>query len=552
MGHHSKRVVIVGGVAAGASCAARLRRLDEKARIIVLERGPEVSFAACGLPYYVGGVIDREDKLLMASPRLLAERFNVEVRVLSEALAIDRRASEVEVRDLDSGRLYREPYDALVLAPGASPIRPAMPGTEMPGVFTLRTLADSRRIRDWIQIRRPARAVVVGGGPLGLEMAENLALRGIRISLVERLPQVLGLLDAEMAEPVHRHLESHRVDLRLGEPATALDGGPDGVGGVRVGSGKRALEAQMVILAVGVKPETDLAAASGLELGPSGGIRVDERMRTSDPKIWAAGDAVEVRDAITGRWRLVPLAGLARRQGQVAADSICGRNSTFGGALATMVCGFFGLTAAATGANEKTLREAGINDYECVYLHPGHSASYYPGARPIHMKLIFRRSDGGILGAQAVGEAGAERRIDVISMAILKQATVFDLEECEMCYAPQFGSARDPLNQAGMVAANVLRGDCRLAPWPGLADSGALLVDVRDPEEFAAGHIDGAVNIPLNDLRRRAGEIPRSREIWLYCGVGQRSYYGLRILEQLGCRVRMLSGGYQTYWGWNQ
>jgi NADPH-dependent 2,4-dienoyl-CoA reductase/sulfur reductase-like enzyme/rhodanese-related sulfurtransferase len=552
MSDHPRRVLIVGGVAGGASCAARLRRLDENAEIILFDRHPYVSPAVCGLPYYIGKVIAGEDQLMLATPQILADRFRILVRTSSEVLSIDRSRGEVQVRDLQTGGSYREPYDALVLSPGASAVRPRLPGAELPGVFTLHTIEDGRLIRDWIEERRPEKAVIVGGGLIGLEMADNLARRGLKVSLVERMPQVMAALDPEMAEPVHRYLESHRVDLRLNEQVAGFEAGLGGTLAVRTREGRRPLEAGLVILAVGLEPEISIAEAAGLAVGDAGGIRVDEQMRTSDPAIWAVGDAVEVRDVVTGAPRLFPMAGLAHRQGRVAADSICGRNSAFRGAQATVVCGFFGLTAAATGASEKQLRAAGIGDYECVYLHPGHHASYYPGARPIHMKVVFRRPDGLILGAQAVGEEGVERRIDVLSMAIQRQATVFHLEESEMCYAPQYGSAKDPLNIAGMIAANVLRGDARLAPWPELSGTDALLLDVRDPDEFAAGHIEGATSIPLHELRRRFPELPTGREIWVYCGVGQRAYYASRILDQSGLRVRFLSGGYQTYWGWNE
>jgi NADPH-dependent 2,4-dienoyl-CoA reductase/sulfur reductase-like enzyme/rhodanese-related sulfurtransferase len=544
-----KRVLIVGAVAGGASCATRLRRLDEQAEIVLFDRGPFASFANCGLPYYVGGVIEDERQLLVASPELFRQRFNIEVRTRNEVAAIDRSGREIEVRDLATGRIYRERYDALVLSPGATPLRPQVPGVDLPGIFALRTIPDRRGIREWIQIRRPARAVIVGAGLIGLEMTENLVRRGLQVTLVERLPQVMPALDPEMAEPVSRCLETNRVALHLDDAVSAFEADPNGALRVTTHSG-RSFAADLVILAAGIRPESDLAKAAGLELGPSGGIRVDESMRTSDPRIWAVGDAVEVRDLVTGQWRLVPLAGPAQRQARVAVDSICGRQARFRGAQGTMVCGFFGLTVALTGATEKDLRGAGISDYQAVYLHPGSHAGYYPGAKPLHMKLIFRRGDGRILGAQAVGEEGVEKRIDVLAVAIQKQATVFDLEECELCYAPQYGAAKDPVNLAGMVAANVLRGDAPLASWEELPQTVALLVDVRDPDEFAAGHIDGAVNVPLGELRRRIGELPREREIWVYCELGQRSYYAVRFLRQNGFQVRNLSGGYQTYWGW--
>ena len=459
-----KRVVIVGGVAGGATCAARLRRLDEDAEIVVLDRGYYVSFANCGLPYFVGNVIQPESKLLLASKELFRERFNIEVRIRHEAVAIDRRSHHVVVREVDSEREYREPYDALVLSPGASPIRPPWPGIDLPGIFTLRDLPDSEDIREWIESRNAHRAVIVGGGFIGLEMAENLVHRGMEVTIVEMADQLMPPLDAEMADFVRRRVASHTAHLQLGDGVAGFEQAGDGSLVVRTGRGG-SFGADLVILAIGVRPESQLAREAGLEIGERGGIRVDPQMRTSDPLIWAVGDAVEVKDRVIDQWELVPLAGPANRQGRIAADVICGRESRFKGVQATAVCGFFGLTVALTGATEKALRQAGIGDFESVYLHPGHHVGYYPGAKPIHLKLVFRRSDGLVLGAQAVGEEGVERRIDVISTAIQMGATVFDLEEAELCYAPQYGSAKDPVNFAGMIAANVVRGDADLAPW---------------------------------------------------------------------------------------
>lgn len=541
-----KRVLIVGGVAGGATCAARLRRLDENAEIVVFERGYYVSYANCGLPYFVGNVIERESKLLLASPDLFRERFRIEVRVRNEVIGIDRRSRCVVVRDVDSGREYRESYDALVLSPGAAPVRPAWPGIDLPGIYTLRTLADSEDIRDWIEAQGARRAVVVGGGFIGLEMAENLVRRGMEITIVEAAEQVMPLLDAEMAEYVRRRVASKVARLHLGDGAAGFEAGADGGLVVRTAAGER-FGADLVILAMGVRPENQLARAAGLDIGRCGGIRVDETMRTSDPAIWAVGDAVEVRSRLTGRWGLMPLAGPANRQGRVAADSICGRRSRFAGVQGTAVCGVFGLTAALTGETEKTLESAGIGDFRTVYVHPGHHAGYYPGAKTIHMKLLFREPDGLVLGAQAVGEEGVERRIDVIAMAIESGATVFDLEEVELCYAPQYGSARDAVNMAGMAAANVVRGDVGLAEWSEMESGDGFLLDVREVDEVRESPIEGAVNIPLGQLRGRVSELPREREIWVVCRAGRRSYYACRVLTQQGFRARNLSGGYRTY-----
>ncbi len=454
----TKRVLIVGGVAGGASCAARLRRLDEAAEIVLFDRGPHVSFANCGLPYFVGNVISEERSLLVASPELFQQRFNIGVQTRHEVTAIDRAGRSIRVRALDENGAERdEPYDALVLSPGAAPMRPPLPGIDLPGIFAVRTIPDSLRIRHWIEARRPARAVVVGGGFIGLEMAENLARRDLQVTILEKLPQVMPPLDAEMADPVRAHLLAQGVSLHLGDGLSGFE--PTASGGliVRTESG-RGIDADLVILAIGVRPETALAQAAGLALGPRGGIAVDAEMRTDDPHIWAVGDAIEVTDVLTGQEVIVPLAGPANRQGRVAAESICGRARAFRGVQATAVVGVFGLTVATTGASEKGLRRAGVTDVEKVYLHPGHHAGYYPGATPIHLKLLFAPSDGRVLGAQAIGLEGVDKRIDVIAMAIQMGATVRDLAEAELCYAPQFGGAKDPVNLAGMVAVNHLDG----------------------------------------------------------------------------------------------
>ncbi len=544
----SKRVLIVGGVAGGASCAARLRRLDESAEIVLFDRGPFVSFANCGLPYYVGRIIKEEQDLLVASPELFRKNFNIEVRTFHEVIAIDRQAGEISVIEKPTGRTFTERYDALVLAPGAGPLRPPLPGIDHPAVHILRTIPDSNQLRRWIDEKQPGRAVVVGGGFIGLEMAENLVRLGMKVTVIERLEHLMPPFDPEMAEPIARHLESQRVNVELGDAVAAFDELDGHSVTVRTESGSRH-PAELVILSVGVRPETGLARSAGLEIGSLGGIRVDDSMRTSDPKIWAVGDAVEVREYVTGGWCLAPLAGPANRQGRVAAAAIAGRPANFRGVQGTAVCGCLGLTIAITGASEKRLRQAGITDYEKVYLHPGHHAGYYPGARRINMKLLFARSDGRVLGAQAVGEEGVDKRIDVIAMAIQRGATVFDLEEAELCYAPQFGAAKDPVNLAGMVAANVMRGDLPLADWDQVEETGALLLDVRLPEEYLRDHIDGAINIPMLELRERYHELPKDREIWVNCAIGQRSYYALRFLRQKGYNVRELSGGLITYWG---
>ncbi len=538
----SKRTLIVGGVAGGASCAARLRRMDEQAEIHIFDRGPYVSFANCGLPYYVGGVIEHEKSLLVADEQLFRERFNIEVHTRTDVTSIDRENKTITVRDLMTGAERIEPYDALVLSPGAAPVRPPLPGIDLPGIFTLRSIPDSRQIKEWITARQAKSAVVVGGGFIGLEMAENLIHLGMEVTIVEMLDQVMPPLDPEIAARAGKHLEEHGVRLALGQGVSGFEAEGDRLV-VKTGTGG-AFAADIVILAIGVRPESGLAKAAGLELGARGGIRVDSRMRTSDPHIWAVGDAVEVWDRVLGQHTLLALAGPANRQGRVAADVICGRDAEFHGVQGTAICGLFGLEVASTGASEKALKRAGVTDFEKVYLHPNSHASYYPGAKPIHLKLVYRPSDGLILGAQAVGEDSVARRIDVIAMAIQKGGTIYDLEEAELCYAPQFGGAKDPVNFAGMIAADVVRGDMPIVHWEEPAGAETTILDVREPAEFARGHAEGAKNIPVGQLRSRLGELEGAGDIRAYCAVGQRGYVATRILAQHGLPVRNLSGGW--------
>lgn len=543
-----KRILIIGGVAGGASCAARARRLSETAEIIMFDRGGFVSFANCGLPYYIGDVITDEKKLLVANVELFKNRFNIEVRLENEVLEIDRKKSEIVVKNLKTNQIYREHYDALVLSPGASPIRPPLPGIDLPGIFSLRTIPDSRRIREWIVTQNVKNAVVVGGGFIGLEMTENLVHRGIKVTLLEMLPQVMPPFDIEMVEPVHEYLREKGVELFLGDGVTGFETNNEANNSgliVSTQSGKKHTT-DLVILALGVRPDIQLAKNADLEIGERGGIRVNKKMRTNDKKIWAVGDAVEVQDFVTKEWTLIPLAGPANRQGRIAADAIFGRTSQFRGTQGTSVCGIFDLIIASTGASEKTLKRLGI-DYEKVYLHPAHHVGYYPGAKPIDLKLLFSPKDGKILGAQAIGEAGVEKRIDVIAMAIQTRATIFDLEQAELCYSPQFGAAKDPVNFAGMIAGNALRGDAPLTQWDYLPTEDAVILDVREVSEFEGGHVAGAVNIPLPKLRDRVDELPKDREIWVYCQVGQRAYYATRILRLNGFNAKNITGGFKTY-----
>ncbi len=540
-----KTIVIIGGVAGGASCAARLRRMDESAEIIVLERGQFASFANCGLPYHVGGVIEKEDDLLVAKGPVFKERYAIDLRTRHEAVSIDCDASEVEVRDLESGQSYRQRYDALVLAPGAAPLRPPLPGIDLPGIFTLRSIADTRHIKGWIAQHATKSAVIVGGGFIGLEMAENLKHLGLAVTVVEMLPQVMPPIDAEMVSPVHAYLRAKGIRLALGAAVAGFVQNGDRLE-VQTQDGS-AYPADIVILAIGVRPETALAKAAGLTLGERGGIRVDEQMRSSNRKIWAVGDAVEVRDRITGSWTLLALAGPANRQGRVAADAICGLPAAFHGTQGTAICGIFDIAVASTGTSEKALQRAGVTDYEKVYLHAGHHAGYYPGAERIHLKLIFRKSDGLVLGAQAVGIAGVDKRIDIIAMAIQMDATVYDLEEAELCYAPQFGTAKDPINFAGMIAVNHLRGHDPILHWQNPQLANFDLLDVRDPDEFAAGHAPGAVHLPLNSLRSSLGALSKDRPLAVYCAVGGRAHNAVRLLRQHGFDASNLSGGYTTF-----
>ncbi|MGA7874914.1 MAG: FAD-dependent oxidoreductase [Desulfoferrobacter sp.] len=543
-----KRILIVGGVAGGASCAARARRLSEEAEIVLFDRGEYVSFANCGLPYYVGNVIKKEEKLLVATPDLFKKQFNIQVKLQSEILAIDRENKQIEVKDLSSGETYLESYDTLVLSPGAAPIKPPLPGIELPGIFTVRTIPETRQIKEWIENNRAKSAVVVGGGFIGMEMTENLVHLGLSVTIVEMQPQVMPLYDPELISPVHKHLTRKGVKLRLDETVTGFEQNGNSLS-IQLKSGETE-NADLVILSVGVRPETKLAKEAGLEIGELGGIGVDEHMRTNDENIWAVGDAVEVKDFVTGKPTLVPLAGPANRQGRIAADGICGRDSRFRGVQGTSAVVVFGLTISSTGPSEKTLKRLGLWDdskYEKIYLHPNQHATYYPGAKMMTLKLIFAKDDGQIIGAQAVGEEGVEKRIDVISFAIQKNSTVFDLEEAELCYCPQSGSAKDAVNFAGMIAANVLREDAQIAHCADAVNNNAFLLDVRDPAEFKRGRIDGAVNIPLNELRSRIGELPKDQEILIYCLVGQRSYYANRILVQNGFKAKNISGGYLIY-----
>ncbi|MGA7157469.1 MAG: FAD-dependent oxidoreductase [Acidobacteriaceae bacterium] len=547
-----KRVVIVGGVAGGASAAARLRRLCEECEIIVLERGPYVSFANCGLPYYVGGEISERDSLLLQTPASLRAQFNLDVRVHAEVRSIRGAEQRITVCDLSTEREYDLTCDALVLATGAMPLRPPIPGIDRPGHLSVRSIPDIEQLESWMKDCWHCRVVVVGGGYVGLEMAEQLKHRGCEVTIVEGMPQVMAPLDPEMAQRLHEELKENEVELCLNDPVAAFEEpmpGETARASVVVTKSGRRIGADVVVLGLGVRPEIKLARDAGLQIGALGGIRVNNHLQTSDANIWAVGDATEVRDLVTGAWSLLPLAGPANRQGRVAADVIAGRASTYEGTWGTAILRLFRLSAGCTGANEKSLRRAGI-PYRAVHLHPGSHAGYYPGAEPIAIKILFAPDSGKLLGAQAVGRDGVDKRMDVFATALKGGLTMKDLAEVELAYAPPFGSAKDPVNIAGMVAQDVLDNEVQLAQWSevaGLDPDATLLLDVRRADERANGFIPGSVHIPLNELRYRISELPRNREIVLSCQSGQRSYFASRILMQHGFRVRNLTGGYKTW-----
>jgi len=548
--NNTKRIVIIGGVAAGASCATRLRRLNETYEIVIIEKGPHVSFANCGLPYFVGDVITEASDLLVATPEIFQQRFNIDVRVNHEVIAINRCDRMITIKSLVDGEINETCYDALVLATGSKAIRPPLPGIDLPGIYVLRTIPDSQKLRG--AAKNAQAAIIIGGGFIGLEMAENLVKLGLAVTMVEMAKQIMPPLDAEMAIYVQQTLEDNGVLLKLGQAVSAFHQGKNSL---RVCSSQgQHMDAEMVLMAIGVVPESDLAKQAGLAIGERGGIQVTDSMQTTDQSIWAVGDVIEVNDVVTQAKISLPLAGPASRQGRIAANSILGslqsnekKTLKFRGVQGTAVCQVFGTTIAMTGATEKALARAGVSGYQVIYLHPGDHVGYFPGARPIHLKLIFDQNNGKILGAQAIGEDGVARRIDVIAMAIQMGATVFDLEESELCYAPQFGAAKDPVNMAGMIASNVLRGDLEIANWHQLSDANHYLLDVRTIKEYDSSSIDNAIHIPMEQLRDRIHELPRDKEIWTICGVGQRAYYATRLLMQHDIKAKLLSGGMATY-----
>lgn len=543
-----KKVVIVGGVAGGASAAARLRRIDEEAEIILIEKGEHISFANCGLPYYIGEVIKEKEKLLVQTPEKMKERFRIDVRVNNEVIKINSENKTVEILNIPKNKVYTETYDKLILSPGAEPIKPRLTGIDSAKIFTLRNIPDTYRIKDYVDQNMPKRAVIVGAGFIGLEVAENLHMRGVKVTVVELADHVIGPMDFDMAAIVHQHMKAKDVELYLKDAVEAFEDTDTSIN-VKLSSG-RVLKTDMVIMGIGVKPETRLAADAGLKIGKTGGIYVDETMRTSNPDIYAVGDAVEVKDFVSGNEALIPLAGPANKQGRIAANNICGMNEKFEGTQGTSIVKIFDITVALTGNSERILKRNGV-EYQKSFTHTASHASYYPGAIPMSIKLLFGKNDGKILGAQIVGYDGVDKRMDVISTAMRAGMTVFDLEKLELAYAPPYSSAKDPVNIAGFTASNILKKDAVIFHWDEVASidpETGILVDVRTAEEFKLGTIPGAVNIPLDELRDRLNELPKDKTMYIFCQVGLRGYLAARILMQKGYKdVRNLSGGYKTY-----
>ncbi|WP_163133445.1 FAD-dependent oxidoreductase [Agarivorans sp. Alg241-V36] len=553
------KILIIGGVAGGASAAARARRLSEDAEIIMFERGPYISFANCGLPYHIGGDIEQRDALLLQTPESFKARFNVDVRVMNEVVSINRQDKTLTIRNLETQENYQESYDKLVLSPGASPIVPPIPGIQNSRTFSLRNIPDMDKIIASIEHNQPKHATVVGGGFIGIEMAEALIQRGINTSLIELSEQVMAPVDREMATPLHQEMQHHGVDLRLGVALEAVFPSQQEIADelasvdeqgleLRLSNGDL-LETELLIMAIGVKPETSLARQANLSIGELGGIKVNSQLQTSDPDIYAVGDAIEDPEFVTGDAALIPLAGPANRQGRMVANNIFGAGEHYKRSQGTAICKIFDIAVASTGLNEKTLQRKGIN-YQKVYVHAASHAGYYPGAHPINLKLLFNPDSGAILGAQAVGKDGVDKRIDVIAVAQRAGLTVFDLQDLELTYAPPFGSAKDVVNQAGFVATNSIKGDTRLCHSEEINNPSEqqIILDVRNPAELEKlGAIPGAINIPVDQLRERINELPKDKEILVYCMVGLRGNVAYRQLLNHGFKAKNLTGGYKTW-----
>ena len=547
-----KRILIVGGVAGGATAAAHARRISEDAEIIIFEKGSHVSFANCGLPYYVGGEIADKEDLLVQTPEGLRSRFNLDVRVMSEVITIDPSNQKIEISDSNSGKKYWEAYDDLVLSTGAVPLKPPIPGIDVEGHFTVRNIPDIEAICAWITNHKFGKAVVVGGGFIGLEMVEQLHRLGLQVTLVEALPQVMAPLDPEMAAWLHQKLRDKNVTLHLNDPVSKFDQPkPEEAAEasiIELKSGQR-IPADVVILGLGVRPEIKLGKDAGLEIGDKGGFRVNGLLQTSAPHIWAIGDAIEVRDFVTGDWTLIPLAGPANRQGKIVAENIFGKAMKYPGTCGTSILRLFDVAVASTGTNEKTLKKMNI-PYDAVHLHPPSHASYYPGASRLTMKVLFNPQTGKLLGAQMIGKDGVDKRIDVFATALKAGMTAHDLEDLELAYAPPFGSAKDPINLAGMVAEHAIKGEVENCQWHEIAKLDphkTVILDVRDEDEREEGYIPGSLHIPLPNLRIRFTELPKDQEIITYCQTGQRSYFASRFLVQQGFKVRNLTGAYCTW-----
>lgn len=541
------KVVIIGGVAGGATAAARLRRLDENAQIIILERSGFVSYANCGLPYFVGGAITDRRKLTLQTPESFHNRFRIDVRVRQEAVRIDREAKTVEVRNLETGETYRESYDKLILSPGARAVIPNLPGIDSSRIFTLRTVEDTFRVHSFVENEQPRSAVVVGAGFIGLEMAENLRDRGMDVTVVQRGGHVMPTLDDDMAAIAHNHLRSHGVKLLLNSDVTGFEEQADGTMVTNLAQ-KAPLASDMVVLAVGVAPETALAQEAGLELGIRGSIKVDEHMLTSDADIYAVGDAVQVKHFVTGDDALIALAGPANKQGRIAADNICGIASSFTGSQGSSVLKLFDLTVATTGLTEHAAVAAGI-DAGHVILSPANHATYYPGAGSMTMKVLFDRKTGRILGAQIIGTDGVDKRIDVIATAIRANMTSEDLTELDLAYAPPYSSAKDPVNMAGYMIENILEGRVEQITWDQALQPSddEVLLDTRTEGEHQRGSVDGALHIPVDELREHLDELPRDKRLRVFCQSGLRSYVACRILMQHGFSCANIAGGYGFY-----
>lgn len=542
----NKRIVIVGGVAGGLTAAARLRRLDETAEIMIFEKGEYISFANCGLPYYIGETIKERQNLLVQTVEGMSARYNLDIRTFSEVTQIDRATKSIHVKNLQTGKTYQETYDDLILSPGARPIVPPIPGiNEAKALFTLRNIPDTDRIKAYIDNEEPKHAVVVGGGFIGLEMAENLYERGLEVTIVEMSDQVMGPLDYEMAAIIHDHLQDKGINLILSDGVKSFENN----GAKVITQNGVEIETDMILLSIGVRPENELAINAGLNVGERGGIQVNAFLETNDPHIFAIGDAIEVKDYLNKKPTMIPLAWPANRQGRLVADNIYEKKAKYNGTLGTSIAKVFDYTISTTGNNEKTLKRLDIS-YEAVHVHPVSHAGYYPGATPIALKLVFDKISGEIYGAQAVGQEGVDKRIDVIATAIKGGLSVLDLPDLELAYAPPYSSAKDPVNMAGYVATNIVEGVVETVQWKEIDDivsNGGTLIDVRNPIELEQGFIEGSKNIPLDDLRDHLDELSKDKTVYVNCQAGLRGYIATRILQEHEFTVKNLDGGWKTY-----